>query len=84
VYIHTNQIDLQAINTYANKQILEGLISKYQLLLTNEQYCVQDKEIETNRLFAQRYYLHNKIIKPLIKVFDKEKVKMKKEIGEYL
>lgn len=84
MYIHINQIDLQAISTYANKQILEGIISDYQLILTNEQYCVQDEEIETNRLYNKRYNFHNKIVKPLIKACDTRKVKMKKELAEYL
>ncbi|MFA7285155.1 MAG: methyltransferase domain-containing protein [Candidatus Absconditabacterales bacterium] len=84
ILVSTKQLDINGVNKFANREILEYVINKFYLLLHNEQYETQDEEIEINQTYSNRYALHNAIIKPLLKKVDAAKVRMKKHIMSYL
>jgi ubiquinone/menaquinone biosynthesis C-methylase UbiE len=84
ILVNINQIDINWINKYSNKEVIKYVFNHFSLLLTNEKYDTQDEEIDTNKSYSSRYGIHNLLAKPLLKLFDKSKVQMKQRILEYL
>ena len=66
-FIHVNDMEFQYIKRLASKKVVELFKQRYVDLGLKTNNCFQDEEIEANEKCNNRYKIHNKYMKNLMR-----------------